>query len=393
VYFLLHKISAVLAVLFITQLVAPHTLHCQERAHELIQASEAKVQRLNALQFNVDFRNKPYVADDTVHYWGTVSYTKNETGWVFIRSVFRDFYETRLTRDVCRIINHQDRTIQETSPEQKPLWVYKGQITEQLVPAAFVAVEKRNPKRPVFDDFFYLERIISRKPGLKGSLTDTDSLWKIKLAWDNNYFELWIGKSDTLPRFVEILSHPEGLVEFSSMHFSNYSYTADVSDMESGMDSISDAYEISMYQYKRSPPLDIGTLVSWSGTTLEGAPLSHSTFLGKYVLLDFWYKECAPCIKAIPFVNNLQKIFPRLVVLGLNHRNKDKNTLRKHIEHFKMEYLPVLVANELPKQLKVSSYPSYLLIGPDGKLLWQKTGYSKESEKEIRDAIRENTGM
>jgi len=55
-------------------------------------------------------------------------------------------------------------------------------------------------------------------------------------------------------------------------------------------------------------------------TTLDGTRFDLSLHRGRVVLLDFWRKTCAPCLRAMPKVEELRKSYPenQLVVLGVN---------------------------------------------------------------------------
>jgi len=68
---------------------------------------------------------------------------------------------------------------------------------------------------------------------------------------------------------------------------------------------------------------------------------------GKYVILDFWFKDCFPCIKAIASLNKLRIKYPTkdLVILGLNpvdNKEKNKEKLNEFIEINKMSYPTIL---------------------------------------------------
>jgi thiol-disulfide isomerase/thioredoxin len=65
---------------------------------------------------------------------------------------------------------------------------------------------------------------------------------------------------------------------------------------------------------------DRGAPVAWSGTTDAGTKVSSSEYLGKVVVLNFWYASCPPCRAEAPDLEKLnQKYSPEGVVfLGVN---------------------------------------------------------------------------
>src|SRR5690606_26165661 len=52
----------------------------------------------------------------------------------------------------------------------------------------------------------------------------------------------------------------------------------------------------------------------------EGDTTIIKTKSGKYILLDFWYASCRPCLQALPKLNSLAEQYAEngLVVLGIN---------------------------------------------------------------------------
>jgi thiol-disulfide isomerase/thioredoxin len=65
---------------------------------------------------------------------------------------------------------------------------------------------------------------------------------------------------------------------------------------------------------------DRGKPVSWSGTTDAGTKVASSDYVGKVVVLNFWYASCPPCRAEAPSLEKLnQKYSPKDVVfLGVN---------------------------------------------------------------------------
>ncbi|WP_375577956.1 thioredoxin-like domain-containing protein [Marivirga tractuosa] len=95
-----------------------------------------------------------------------------------------------------------------------------------------------------------------------------------------------------------------------------------------------------------------------------------SEYSGQYVLLDFWYSGCAPCLKAVPKLNGLEKENESLSIIGINPVDTEKRFL-KAIDKFNIKYAQTLVDknSELPSYFNVGGYPTYVLIGPEGKYM------------------------
>jgi thiol-disulfide isomerase/thioredoxin len=60
--------------------------------------------------------------------------------------------------------------------------------------------------------------------------------------------------------------------------------------------------------------------VKWSGTTETGTKVSSSDYLGKVVVLNFWYADCPPCRLEAPSLEKLNTKYSAdgVVFLGVN---------------------------------------------------------------------------
>lgn len=93
-----------------------------------------------------------------------------------------------------------------------------------------------------------------------------------------------------------------------------------------------------------------------------------SDFKGQYLLLDFWFSGCTPCLKAVPKLNAFEEDNGNLIIIGIDPVDTEERFL-KAIDKFKIEYAQTLVDgnSELPLYFNVGGYPTYVLIDPEGK--------------------------
>ena len=113
---------------------------------------------------------------------------------------------------------------------------------------------------------------------------------------------------------------------------------------------------------------------------VDGGTHTFSELAGRYILLDFWSTGCGWCIKAFPELNEIARAYAgRLEVVSLSVDTKQewteyvrKNALEGHQWN---ELAPQFTG--LAAQYKVNSYPYYVLINPEGKVIATWKGYGE----------------
>ncbi|XP_015055003.1 protein SUPPRESSOR OF QUENCHING 1, chloroplastic isoform X3 [Solanum pennellii] len=115
---------------------------------------------------------------------------------------------------------------------------------------------------------------------------------------------------------------------------------------------------------------------------LNTSPLQLGRDLkGKVVLLDFWTYCCINCMHVLPdleFLENKYKDMP-FVVVGVHSakfdNEKDLEAIRSAVLRYGITH-PVVNDGEMNlwRELGVNSWPTFVLVGPNGKLLAQVAG-------------------
>lgn len=141
--------------------------------------------------------------------------------------------------------------------------------------------------------------------------------------------------------------------------------------------------------------LDVPELPEDLAWTNTDAPVKLKDLKGKFVLLDFWTYCCINCLQTLPELKKLEKAYPNeLVVIGVHSGKFDGEkdpqniadaVLREGIEH------PVV--NDAEQQIwttfGVNSWPTVILIDPEGKAVWGKPGETKFEtvDAQLKEAI------
>lgn len=129
----------------------------------------------------------------------------------------------------------------------------------------------------------------------------------------------------------------------------------------------------------------------WSLKSLDGKTHALADYRGKVVILDFWFRGCGWCIKAMPEINAVTEKFQGcpVAVLGMNTDAKEEEA-RYVAEVMGLKY-PTLLARGIPEKINVKGFPAVVLIGPDGVVRDIRYGYlptlGDELTKEIEGLL------
>jgi thiol-disulfide isomerase/thioredoxin len=119
------------------------------------------------------------------------------------------------------------------------------------------------------------------------------------------------------------------------------------------------------------------------------------------VLIDFWALWCAPCLKAMRHLNDLQEKYrdQGLTVLGINldterSRSKVRSYIRSKGYGFTVALDP---SQESYRRLNGTAMPFTLLVNSTGKIVYRHSGYMPGDEKilesEIQSIITSQEGL
>jgi thiol-disulfide isomerase/thioredoxin len=127
----------------------------------------------------------------------------------------------------------------------------------------------------------------------------------------------------------------------------------------------------------------------WETKDIDGKPHALKDYKGKVVILDFWYRGCGWCIRAMPQINELAEEFrgQPVAILGMNTDRVEQDA-RFVIDKMGLKY-PTLKAEGLPQKYGVQGFPTLIVIGPDGKVRDIHVGYSPTLREEVGKAVRE----
>jgi len=92
---------------------------------------------------------------------------------------------------------------------------------------------------------------------------------------------------------------------------------------------------------------------------------------GKYILMDFWYSSCLPCLKSMPMLDTLAEKYANsgLLVLGINCIDTDNfSFIDAKLRQKKINFPLLFGPNKILQSLKINTFPTCLLLLPNGNV-------------------------
>jgi thiol-disulfide isomerase/thioredoxin len=118
------------------------------------------------------------------------------------------------------------------------------------------------------------------------------------------------------------------------------------------------------------------------GATIKGTHFNSSDFIGRPMVLNFWFINCPNCYEEIPDINGIYNdskkedfIFMSFckdekaeLIQSFESTDKGYKRKRSQKENQIIHYDFVLGATEIIDQLNIKAFPVTLTVGKDGKI-------------------------
>ncbi|MCW9034883.1 MAG: TlpA family protein disulfide reductase [Rhodospirillales bacterium] len=117
-----------------------------------------------------------------------------------------------------------------------------------------------------------------------------------------------------------------------------------------------------------------------------------SDYKGKVLVVNFWARWCAPCLKEMPGLDRLEGKMKGegIAVLPITLDRTGASSAKTFYERIEAKHLPILVdkGRKFVRKLGVSGLPTTLIIDPEGYEVGRLTGPAEWDHQDAIDLIR-----
>jgi thiol-disulfide isomerase/thioredoxin len=153
------------------------------------------------------------------------------------------------------------------------------------------------------------------------------------------------------------------------------------------LDSLLNAgFQVVDYYEKNASPrvvVNVGdTIPNYIGvhTTGDTLPIFDPKLPDRFMLLDFWYRSCGPCLMAMPAIEQTYTKYKGkgVSVLGVNPVDKNLKQLQDFSVFHRVSYPSILVERAFANQVHIVGYPTLLIVDTQTRrVVFVHRGYSE----------------
>lgn len=204
----------------------------------------------------------------------------------------------------------------------------------------------------------------------------------------NFIYKLTIDKISNIP--IEVLQKNDLNGDFIKTNFSNINTSPNQPPENSWY------YSTYINEYKQTKQKELPRLISVGSIALDWTlPLYNKNenislfeLKGKVILLDFWFKNCGPCIESVPHLNAINKKYrnKNFEILGINTWDTQKD-IGGFCNKYGVTYKILMNGKDLAENYGVNLFPTVILIDKVGKVLYSGGFDQSKLEKLIEMAL------
>lgn len=127
--------------------------------------------------------------------------------------------------------------------------------------------------------------------------------------------------------------------------------------------------------------------------SIDGDTIRFSDFGAQYILVDYWYRACFPCIKSIPAINELHDLFvdSKLKIVSINSIDRSIDLIHKFVIDNNIQGQIFTSTVEKGREfMGITSFPTFVLYNNKFEVVKLFSGYSDDFRDKIVKIIESN---
>jgi thiol-disulfide isomerase/thioredoxin len=132
-----------------------------------------------------------------------------------------------------------------------------------------------------------------------------------------------------------------------------------------------------------------GASFRFSIQSLDGKSFNTSSLRGKVVVINFWFKGCAPCVAEMPSLNRLVADFKskEVVFLAVNVQDSPPD-IQRFLKSHPFSYNIVAGDTTLQAHFDVKVFPTHIVLDRKGRLVQKLVGGDTKRDRALAPIIR-----
>jgi thiol-disulfide isomerase/thioredoxin len=137
------------------------------------------------------------------------------------------------------------------------------------------------------------------------------------------------------------------------------------------------------------PDVELKSAPDFDLVSTEGNRVKLDDLKGKVILLEFWFVRCPGCKSSIPFLNKLQRKYPKdkLEVIGIEYMNANKGAVVDYVKNNRVNYTTLLFGKTVAARYDVFGGPTFALIDQNGNIVYDAFGLNEFAIMEAIDGL------
>lgn len=235
----------------------------------------------------------------------------------------------------------------------------------------------------------------------KNGRIDWDKFTSERVEGAETEITLMISMSDYLPRKMIMDNGPSGTMSRTYDKF-DFEYipkeivwTGELLPKDYSKMTFSQYYELKKIEMKSlkvgsSEPQVVKDVESWKLPYLKMDSMADfSKLKGNLILLEFWFKNCGPCVQAVPSLNAIYQKYKsdQFHLFGIEFQeNFSQENLIEYVDKIRIAYPTLYKGKNIASYYGISAAPTFILIDKQGDVVYAQSGFKEEEITKLIEA-------